>query len=276
MVEGTPQSSATFPVTFPVTFNEGHLEVDGFRIRYQEAGQGDTVVMLDGITWGLTGLHQALARSYRVVAIEVPGFGNSPANTLSQSVKDLANTVAQAASRVGLEKYTLIGTSFSANVALWQTLLSPESVEALVLISPTSIQPIGDPTAGPAGQIAGQLFAHPENARSLPSPDPAVSAREHALVQRLQGLTHDAELESRIGEIECPTQVVFGLKDRMVSSQAGSIYREKIPNSNFSIVYDAGHIILADRPEALIDLVVDYVERRDTFVVGHHSSLINP
>jgi pimeloyl-ACP methyl ester carboxylesterase len=62
----------------------------------------------------------------------------------------------------------------------------------------------------------------------------------------------------------------------MVAPEAPRIYREKIPNCNISFVYDAGHAILADRPEALISAVSDFIERRETFIVGRESGLINP
>jgi hypothetical protein len=62
----------------------------------------------------------------------------------------------------------------------------------------------------------------------------------------------------------------------MVASEAAHVYWEKIPNCNVSLVYDAGHIIVAERPEALINVVADYVERRETFIVGHQNSMINP
>ena len=94
---------------------EDYVEVDGFRIRYWEAGPprpAGAVVMLEGMTWGLSTLRDALAQKYRVIALELPGFGQSPANTRSQSVQELANTVAQAAAQVVPETYTLIGTSF--------------------------------------------------------------------------------------------------------------------------------------------------------------------
>ena len=42
------------------------------------------------------------------------------------------------------------------------------------------------------------------------------------------------------------------------------------------MVYDAGHVIVAERPEALINAVSDYVERRETFIVGRQSSIFNP
>jgi pimeloyl-ACP methyl ester carboxylesterase len=258
---------------------EGHVEVDGFRIRYWEAGPPRSVgavVMLEGITWGLSKLRDALGQKYRVIALELPGFGESPANTRSQSVQELANTLAQAATRVVLENYTLIGTSFGANVALWQTLQSPDMVEALVLIAPTAILPVAGPMAGTPEESAKWLLAHAEQARSLPSVDPAIAVKEQALVQRLMGGMHDAEAERRLGEVPCATLVLFGSEDKMVAPEAARIYRERIPNSNIAFVYDAGHLIEAERPEALVNAVSDYVELRETFIVGRQTGIINP
>ena len=262
--------------TRPVTFREDHVEAGGFRIKYQEAGQGNPVVILEGMTWGILKLHHALAHKYRVVVLELPGFGASPANTRSSSVRDLAGTVAQATAKIVTDKFTLIGTSFAANVALWHALLAPQPVEALVLISPTSLLPLGNPAAGSPLERAQRLLAHPENWAGLPLVEPGIVAREQELVRRLGGDLHDAEAESRLGEIQCSTLVVFGSQDRLVDGAAASIYRRDIPNSHLSIVYDAGHLVAAERPEALINTVVDYVERRETFVVSRRSRVINP
>ena len=68
----------------------------------------------------------------------------------------------------------------------------------------------------------------------------------------------DAGLESRMGEIECAALVVFGLNDRTIAPEAAGVYKANIPNCNVSLVYDAGHNIMADRPEALIDVVSDF------------------
>jgi pimeloyl-ACP methyl ester carboxylesterase len=244
-----------------------------------EAGQGNPVVILESpshLGWGLSELHDALAQNYRVIAFELPGFGYSPVNTRSQSINDLANIATQAAQKIAQDKYTLIGTSFSANVALWQTLQAPDQVEALILISPTALQPTSDLTAGTLEQMAKGLLVHPGKVSGLPLADPAIVAKEQSLMRRLQSANHEAEVESRLSEIRCATLVVFGSKDRMVSPEAAGIYREKIPNSNVSIVYDAGHVIIAERPEALINTVADYVERHEAFVVSRLNSLINP
>ena len=257
-------------------FAEGHVEVDGFRIRYRQAGQGETVVMLDSSVWGWSPLNDALAQSYRVIVFEVPGMGLSSPNATSESVKDLANIMAQTVAAVAPGNFTLIGTSFAANVALWQALLTPDPIEALVLISPTSIKPVSGSSSGTPEELKARLFAHPENVPELPLGDSEILAKEQALALRLGGATHDTEVEGKLGDVRCATLIVFGLADKTVESAAAAIYREKIPNSNVSIVYDAGHVIVADRPEALIDAVSDYVERRETFIVGRQRRIINP
>jgi pimeloyl-ACP methyl ester carboxylesterase len=261
------------------TGKEDSVEVEGFRIRSWEAGPpqpAGVVVMLEGMTWGLSALRDALAQQYRVIALELPGFGGSPANTRSQSVPELANTMAQAAAQLVPETYTLIGMSFGAHVALWQALHSPAKVEALVLIAPTALLPTASPPAGTPEYAAEWLFAHPEKARGFAPVAPSIVAKEQALIQRLTGGRHDEEAERRLGEISCATLVLFGSADKMVAAEAARIYRARIPNSNIAFVYDAGHLVEVERPEALINAVSDYVERRETFIVGRQTGLIYP
>jgi pimeloyl-ACP methyl ester carboxylesterase len=264
---------------FTAACKEDYVEVGGFRIRYWESGPpgpAGVVVMLEGMTWGLCKLREALGQKYQVMALELPGFGESPANTRSQSVPELAHTVAQAVAQVVSENYTLIGTSFGANVALWQTLQAPDKIEALVLIAPTAILPAAGPMARTPEERGKRLFAHAERVRGLPSVDAAIVAKEQVLVQRLTGGMHDAQAERRLGEIACATLVLFGSEDKMVAPEAARIYRERIPNCNIAFVYDAGHLIEAERPEALVNAVSDYVELRETFIVGRQTGIINP
>ena len=95
-------------------------------------------------------------------------------------------------------------------------------------------------------------------------------------MQRLTGGRHDTEAERRLGEISCATLVLFGSEDTMVAPAAARIYRARIANSNIAFVYDAGHLIEAERPEALANAVSDYVELQETFIVGRQTGIINP
>ena len=241
------------------------VQAGGADVRYWTAGNGGLVVILDGGYWGLDRLQEALAQSNRVVRIELASLADGVPGGPLKAEQEVARLAASVVATVSEENYTVIGASLSAGIALWQALQEPDRVEALALISPVSVLPTGDP----ATASAEELVAHPENAGGISGAGESVS-------QSITGVTDEGEVGGRLGEVGCATLVVFGLKDRMVAPEAARVYRENIPNSNISMVYDAGHAIMADRPEALIDAVADFVQRRETFVVGRQSGLINP
>ena len=256
-------------------FRQGNVEADGFIVRYWEAGQGRPVIMLDQAGWRDTPLHEALAEKYRIFALELPGTGDYAANMVSKSIKDLASVAAGAAASLASDRYTLIGTSYGAHIALWQTLTFPEQVEALILISPTAIKPLGS-SETTTQKFHDSMFAHIETSKRFVPMPADVFVKESRLMGRLKIGIHDFEVESQLADIHCPTLAIFGKDDRLVSSEAARIYREKIPNCNIAIAYDAGHCIVGDRPEALINSVIDYAEHWETFIVGHKSGIINP
>jgi len=154
--EGKPVPSAAF--------KEGHVEADGFRIPYIEAGHGPALVHLHGAGGlRLTRGHDLLSRHCRVIAFEMPGFGLSPENTRTQSMPELALTMAEAVEKLGIDSFNLMGTSFGAKTALWLALQQRERVLALVLEAPAAIRPAGaEPPSGPPEEMARRLYAHPE------------------------------------------------------------------------------------------------------------------
>jgi pimeloyl-ACP methyl ester carboxylesterase len=258
-------------------FREGFVEADGFRIRYLEAGEGEPLVMLHAAGGpGLSRAHDLLAQKHRVIAFETPGFGQSPVNERSRSMKDLALTMAQAASNLGLERYGLMGTSFGGKLALWQAAQMPEPIDALVLVAPAAVLPDGFAMPSTPEAMMRAMWAHPDQRPPMPPPDPAVVAKQNAFIARINGLVRDHELEAMLPEVNIPTLVLFGTKDGLIPPEMGRIYREKMPNCNFVLVYDAAHAIAAERPEALVSVVDDFLERKEAFVVSNQSTMINP
>ena len=126
------------------TFREGFVEADGFCIRLMEAGEGPPLLHLHGAGGPrLTGAHDLLSRQRRVIAFEMPGFGGSPENTRTRTMEELAATMATAATRLGIDTFDLMGTSFGGKVALWLAVQQPDRVRALVLEAPAAIRPAG-------------------------------------------------------------------------------------------------------------------------------------
>ncbi len=259
-------------------FHEGYVEADGFRIRYMESGQGPALVHLHGAGGlRLTPAHDLLCRHLRVVAFEMPGFGQSPENSRTGSMPELASTMAQAAENLGLDTFNLIGTSFGGTTALWLALQAPARVLALVLEGPAAIRPEGaEPPCGSPQEIARRLYAHPERRETIPIPDPATQAKTRSLVLRLRGPARDAALESRLPTLATPTLVLFGTVDGVIPPAMGRFYKELMPNCHLVFVYDAAHAISADRPAAFAEVVVDFLERHEAFVISRTETVIHP
>ena len=260
-------------------FTEGYVEADGFRMRYSEAGQGEPLVCLHGAGgMKLYRSHELLAAQYHVIVFEVPGFGQSPANERSQSMPELALTMAQAVANLGLERFNLMGNSFGGKLALWLAVQQPERVQSLVLVAPAAIRPEGGvpPQALAPEELMARLYAHPERQAPLPPLDPAIRAKQQALVRRVMGPARDEALESRLPGLHVPVLVVFGTLDRMIPPEMGRLYCDKLPNCHLILVYDAAHEVDADRPEAFVSVASDFIQRHEGFLVNRQSGLIYP
>jgi pimeloyl-ACP methyl ester carboxylesterase len=243
-----------------------------------EAGQGTPLVHFHGAGgMRLTPGHDLLRQHYRVIAFEIPGFGASPENTRTRTMAELAGTMAAAVSNLGIDKFNLMGTSFGAKAALWLAVQQPERLEALVLEAPAAIRPTGsEPPSGSPEGLARRLYAHPERLPPLPVPDPAIQAKTRALVSRLRGPDRDADLETQMRRLPTPTLVLFGTLDRVIPPEMGRFYKVLLPNCHLVFVYDAGHAISTERPEAFTEVTVDFLERREAFVVSRTETVIHP
>jgi pimeloyl-ACP methyl ester carboxylesterase len=257
-----------------MSFVERFVEVDGFRIRFMEAGEGPVLIHLHGAGGlHLTPAHALLSHGRRVIAFEMPGFGDSAENTRSVGMAALASTMADAVRALGIEVFDLMGSSFGGKVALWLAVQHPERVRALVLEGPAAIRPVG---MRPPSGTAAELFGHPERMDPLPALDAAVAAKQRTLVGRLRGPDRDAALEDRMRGLVVPVLVVFGTLDRVMPPEMGRHYKALLPNCQLVFVYDAGHLIGAERPEAFAEVVGDFLERREAFVISRRETLIYP
>ncbi len=100
--------------------------------------------------------------------------------------------------------------------------------------------------------------------------------RRLILVSPTRALAQDPESGTRLGDIQAPTLVLVGTLDRSGAREAGHTLREKIPTCHLLLVYEAGHAIVADRQEACLVPIGEFLEHGEGFIVFHDSQMIRP
>jgi len=246
------------PEAMALGFRESQVEADGFRIRLLEKGSGEPLVFLHG-SGGLrlTLAHARLAERRRVIALEAPGFGRSPPNERSRDLAELARTMLAAADALGLGPFDLMGQSFGGKLALWATILAPDRVRALVLTAPSAIRP--EDWSARLGQ---------------PDFETEIERKQAVLADRLFGPPVDEAFEGRLVGIACPVLAVFGTRDELIPTTLARRYKQLMPKANVMFVYDAGHRILEDRPEATASLIEDFLAEPEGFLVNRTSGML--
>jgi pimeloyl-ACP methyl ester carboxylesterase len=117
-------------------------DVMGIRTSYLEAGPRDAppVLLLHGLgatNASLLPVLADLAVDHRVVAPDLPGFGNTAAPSASYSAAWFAAWVEALQHSVGMRRATLLGNSLGGRIALEQALTRPQSVTGLALLTPS-------------------------------------------------------------------------------------------------------------------------------------------
>jgi len=81
--------------------------------------------------------------------------------------------------------------------------------------------------------------------------------------------------ERRVGELPTPTLVLWGTLDPGPPA-VGRRIAALMPNGHLVFVYAAGSTIGVDRPEAFAEVVGDFVDRHEAFVIPRSTTVVHP
>jgi pimeloyl-ACP methyl ester carboxylesterase len=263
------------------------LEVDGVRLHYWKQGGGRPLVLLHGNgatiqDLQLSGLIDAAAQRYQIIAFDRPGFGYSerPRSRLWCPTAQ-AQLIRRAIRALGIERPIVWGHSWGSQVALAMALDHPEDVAALVLVSgyyfPTARADVAL-FSPPAIPVAGDVLRHtlsPVAARAMapavfktlfsPQEVPEVMTRwPIGLASRpsqLRAAAADtafmvpaaAELSKRYGELALPLVIVAGDGDKIADfrSQSAALHKA-VAGSELIILEGVGHMAHYADPARLV------------------------
>jgi hypothetical protein len=80
---------------------------------------------------------------------------------------------------------------------------------------------------------------------------------------------------SDLGQIKAPALVVVGTQENSGAVEAARLCRERIPTCHLMFLYGASQVNGADRVPACLELVMDFLDKGEQFVIFRDSQLIS-
>jgi pimeloyl-ACP methyl ester carboxylesterase len=232
----------------------------------------------------------AFAVEHRVITLDLPGFGHSPMPPQKLSISGYARILEHLLDRLGIDAAALVGNSMGGFIAAELAIAFPQRVERLVLISAAGLSThdhrgatqalvalsrlervllaTGAWAASKSDVVVrrahlrelalGVVVRHPDRLDAALAAEQVRGAGKPGFIQGLEAVI-DYEIRERLGEIACPTLIVWGERDRLISVRDADVFAELIPNSRKVVFDDTGHMSMLERPEAFNALLEEFL-----------------
>ncbi|MFF3597284.1 alpha/beta fold hydrolase [Kitasatospora indigofera] len=288
----------TTPTGLP-TMQETTYDIGGRKIFAAETGDGPPVLLLHGGGPGASGISNyarniaALARDYRVLVPDLPGYGRSTKGiNATDPFGFLADGIRGLLDGLGLDRAHLVGNSYGGACALRLALDTPDRVDRMVLMGPGGI---GTTRALPTPGLNSLLNYYTGTGPSRPKlekfirnhlvfnaadlPDSVIDERYRASIdpeviaapplQRPSGRgalrtvwKMDFTRDPRLSALPVPTLVLWGAQDKVNRPSGGRMLAERMPNCDLYQVANTGHWVQFERAELFNRLCADFLAGR--------------
>ncbi len=270
------------------------------RVAYVDVGRGPSALILvhglasDAGFWRYN--IPALAERYRVIAVDLPGYGRSEKSAdYPYTLTFFAETLHRLIQELQLTDVTLVGQSMGGQIAMVMALEDPDDVDRLVLVSPAGIETFNDgegewlrnvytisgirktPEDAIRRNLAINFYNWSDRLEWMVEERARLAKSEEEFnqfayaVKECVGAMLDEPTAPYLERIRQPTLVVYGKYDGLIPNPylhpgpARSVYQEaeeRIPNSTLVEIDDAGHLVMIERPEAFNEAVLDWLGAR--------------
>lgn len=251
-------------------------KVDGARVHYVNYGKGnDAVVLIHGWTMNADNWRDqipAVAERYRVIAIDLPGHGQSDKPKLTYSMDYFARAVEAVMRDAKVKRAVFVGHSMGTPVARQFYRKYPEKTVGIVVVDgplrafgekammDAMISGFRGPTYRDAvSQMLGSMYGpilSPEARQRINAS--TASTPQYVLVSAMEGMA-DPSLWGT-DKINVPVLAVMA-KNPFFGPDLETLFRGIAPNLEFHMWEGVGHFLMMDRPKEFTELVLQFLEK---------------
>lgn len=248
-----------------------NIIVDELLVNYQLVGNGKLVVLLHGwgdSSQGLSGLQASLAKDYKVLALDLPGFGATQAPKAVWDLDNYGGFVRDTLAKLELgSPYALIGHSNGGAVAIRAVSLTILRPQKLILMAAAGIR-----TGNTLKRLALKIVAKTGNIATIWMPERyrrklreslyGVAGSDMLVVPELQETFKKSvrqDVQKDAVKITIPTLLIYGQNDRAVPVVDGQKYHQLIKNSKLEIVPEAEHFVHLDQSAKVVQLIEEFL-----------------
>ncbi len=253
-------------------------EVEGIRVRHARKGDGAaTALLLHGFGGDLDNWLfnlEALAERNTVIALDLPGHGQSDRRLPGRTLGELARFVAHFLDAVEVPSAHLVGHSMGGAIAAQMSVDHPRRVESVTLIGSAGLGDeinTGYTEAFIAAQsrrdlkpVVEQLFANPELVSRQLLDNLLKYKRLDGVTELLTELHHSLfgqgrqseQPGRRLGETGKRVLVVWGAEDRIIPPHHA---RRAPANATVTVIDGAGHMVQMEKAGAVNTLLNQHI-----------------
>jgi pimeloyl-ACP methyl ester carboxylesterase len=247
-------------------------------VAYSDVGDGPVVVLLHATLHDrhdFDAIVPSLRRDHRVIAVDWPGHGDSPAPDQPPTAASFADVLADVVAKLDLPPAAFVGNSVGGFAAAQLAIAEPQRVSRLVLVN------TGGFVTNPAVRLYCRTLGTPAvMKRVLPrfvrSYMKATSDNDHAVQERVLARAHTREgvaltaalwrsfaapeydLRPHADRITAPCLIVWGSKDTAAPMLVGRATAAAIPGSRLEVL-PTGHAVFSSDPDGFLAIAAPFL-----------------
>ena len=258
---------------------EKFVEINGNKIRYLESGSSKhTLVLIHGLgasseRWKY--VVPLFDTDFRVVVPDIIGFGHSDKPLADYTLDYFSNFLEQFLTALDISNTVIIGSSLGGQIAVEYTSTHCESVEKLILVSPSGM--MKQPTPALDAYIMAALYPNEQSAKnafetmegsgkSIPVDiihefvtRMKLPNAKLAFMSTLLGLKNSNSMIKKLESISSPTLIIWGTNDPVIPIAFAGEFVSAIKNCQFYEMNTCGHTPYVQEPEKFVSYVLKFL-----------------